>query len=102
MKLRTPNKLAMEDAILLALLRMSVPMSYSDAVAICKGHNPRTALRMLVAEGVVVQHVDGDSRTTRGRYSLTDEGVSFALGVQRRLAEAGLIDPLAQVVRRTG
>lgn len=100
MKLRTPNKLAMQDAILVAMLDMSGPMSYSDAVAIVKGHNQTTTLRMLVAEDVIFRHAGGDSRTRRGRYDFTFEGRAIAIGVRRRLIEAGLIDPLARVVLR--
>lgn len=101
MKLRTPNKLAMQDAILIAMLDMKGLMSHTDAVAIVKRHNPTTALRMLVAEGMIVRHLDGNSQTKRNRYQLTEEGVVFAIAVRRRLADAGLIDPLARVVART-
>lgn len=83
----TLHKLAMEDAILLAMLRARGPITWNQARFILGGAMPTTTLRMLIAEGIVEQV--GVEEAARFRF--TAEGRDFAECVELRLFEAGII-----------
>lgn len=82
-----PHKLAMEDAILLAMLRARGPITWNQARFILGGAVPTTTLRMLIAEGIVEQVIGADNVTFR----FTAEGRNFAECVELRLFAAGII-----------
>lgn len=83
----TLHKLAMEDAILLAMLRARGPITWNQARFILGGAMPTTTLRMLIAEGIV-RNVMGHKCNV---FEFTEEGRDFAECVELRLFEAGII-----------